>query len=79
VINSYFYDNIKCWDWDSAFDEEHDFVFDDGKAFRLYYSGWAEWHHENDDDNGLKDKRWVEEITVDEANVPDKTPERDWL
>jgi hypothetical protein len=78
-IREYFWKNIKCWDWDFAFDEEHDFVFDDGRAFRLYYSGWAEWYHENDDDNGIKDEWWIEEIKLEDAKVPEKNPGRDWI
>lgn len=75
----YFNDNIKVWDWDDCFDEEHDFVFEDSKAFRLHYSGWAEWYHEDDDENGLKDEVWIEEIALKDAKVPDKNVGRDWL
>jgi hypothetical protein len=78
-IWKYFKDNTKCWDWDACFDEEHDFVFQDGKAFRLYYSGWSEWHHEDDEKNGLQDEVTIEEISLDEANVPEKHMERNWL
>lgn len=78
-IKKYFYDNIKCWDWDYCFDETHDFVFEDGSAFRLEYSGWSEWHHEDDEKNGLKDEWHIEKISIDDANVPEKTMKRDWL
>lgn len=79
AIKKYFYDRIKAWDWDCAFDETHDFVFEDGKAFRLEYSGWSEWHHENEDENGLKDEWYIEEISIVDANVPEKKIGRDWL
>lgn len=78
-IREYFWKHVKCWDWDNCFDEEHDFVFEDGKAFRLFYSGWAEWYHENDDENGLKDEWYIEEISIDDAKVPEKKIGRDWL
>ena len=78
-IWNYFKKHIKVWDWDNAFDEEHDFLFEDGKAFRLYYSGWSEWHHEDDEENGLKDDVYIEEISNDEAKVPCKNSKRDWL
>lgn len=77
-IVKYFYDKIKLWDFDICGDETHDFVFEDGKAFRLEYSWWAEWYHDDDDENGLKDEYHIEEITLEEANVPEKK-ERDWL
>lgn len=78
-IRKYFNDHIRIWDWDCAFDETHDFVFEDGKAFRLEYSGWSEWHHEDDEENGLKQTYYIEEISIDEAKVPEKTIGRDWL
>ncbi len=78
-ITKYFYKNIKMWDWDVCGDEVHDFVFEDGKAFRLNYSWWAEWHHDDDEENGLKDEWYIEEISIEEANVPEKNVRRDWL
>lgn len=77
-IWKYFYDNIKLYDWDECGDEAHDFIFEDGKAFRLVYSWWSEWHHENDDENGLKDEVNIKEISLSDADVPDKNM-RDWL
>lgn len=78
-IKKYFYAHIKLWDYDVCGNETHDFVFEDGKAFRLEYSWWAEWYHEDDDENGLKSEYHIEEISIDEANVPEKKLGRDWL
>lgn len=79
AIRKYFYDNIKIWDWDACGDETHDFVFDDGRAFRLEYSWWSEWHHEDEDENGLKDSYYITEISINDATVPEKNPSRDWI
>lgn len=79
VIKSYFYDEIKLWDWDISGEQTHDFVFDDGKAYRLEYSWWSEWHHEDEEENGLKDEYTIEEIDIEEANVPEKRTVRDWI
>lgn len=78
-ITKYFYENIKLWDWDICGDRTEDFVFEDGKAFRLNYSWWSEWHHEDDEENGLKDEYYIEEISLEEANVPEKKIWRDWI
>lgn len=78
-VYEYIDNNIRRWDWDVCGDETHDFVFEDGKAFRLEYSWWSEWYHEDDEENGLKDSVYVEEISLEEANVPEKKPGRDWL
>lgn len=78
AIESHFRRHIRIWDWDSCFDEEHDFLFEDGKAFRLYYGGWAEWHHEDDGENGLKDEWHIEEIASEKANVPNRK-QRDYI
>ena len=77
-IVKFYYSNIVHWDFDVCGNEIHDFLFEDGKAFRLEYSWWAEYHHENDDENGLKSEYYITEITKDEANVPNRTI-RDWL
>lgn len=78
-IRKYFYENIKSYDWDNAGDETHDFVFEDGKSFRLKYHWWSEWYHEDDEKNGLYDEYEITEITIDEANVPEKKVIRDWI
>jgi hypothetical protein len=78
-IMKHYYDRIKHWDFDVCGSETHDFVFEDGKAFRFEYSWWAEWYHEDDEENGLKDEYYIEEITLEEANVPEKKIGRDWL
>jgi hypothetical protein len=77
-IYEYFDNNIRIWDWDVCGDETHDFVFDDGKAFRLEYSWWTDmWAEE--DESRMKTEVHVEEIAIEEANVPEKKPGRDWL
>lgn len=78
AIWKYFRDHIMIWDFDECGDETHDFLFDDGKAYRLTYSWWAEWFHEDEDENGLKYETVIDEISADEANVP-TTAERDWI
>lgn len=78
IIN-YFYAHIRHWDYDEGGDETHDFVFEDGKAFRLEYSYWSEWHHKDDEENGLKSEYFIKEISIDDANVPEKKIGRDWL
>lgn len=77
-INQYFYKHIKLWDWDVCGNETHDFVFEDGKSYRLEYSWWSEWDHDNEEENGLKDEFYIEEISLEQANVPSKVC-RDWL
>jgi hypothetical protein len=79
AIISYFYEEIKLWDWDICGDQTHDFVFDDGKAYRLEYSWWSEWHHKDEEENGLKDEYTIEKIDIEEANVPEKKTKRDWI
>lgn len=77
-VYRYFDDKIKRWDWDVCGDETHDFVFEDGSAFRLEYSWWTDvWASE--EEGQMKDAVHVQEISIDEANVPDKKPRRDWL
>jgi hypothetical protein len=75
----YFNKNIKLWDWDEGGSETHDFVFEDGKAYRLEYSWWSEWYHKDDEENGLKDEVYIEVIALEDAKVPDKNVGRDWL
>ena len=77
-IYEYFYREIKLYDWDECGNETHDFLFEDGKAFRLEYSWWSEWYHDDDEQNGLKDEYFIEEIDPEKAKLPSKI-ERDWL
>jgi hypothetical protein len=79
AILTYFRNNIRLYDFDQAGDETHDFVFEDGKAFCLEYSWWSEWHHEDEEQNGIRDKYYIEEIALEDAQVPEKTMRRDWL
>lgn len=77
-VYEYFDRKIQKWDWDVAGDETHDFVFEDGKAFRLEYSWWTDiWAGEDED--RMKNEVNVEEISIDEANVREKKIGRDWL
>lgn len=77
-IYAYFDKNIRIWDWDVCGDETHDFVFDDGKAFRLEYAWWTDYWAE-EDESRMKTEVRVDEILLDDANVPEKKPERNWL
>lgn len=77
-IMKYFHDHIYLWDFDFCGNETHDFVFEDGKAFRLEYSWWRDdWAPE--DESCLKHEHYIEEISIDAANVPEKKIGRDWL
>lgn len=73
VIWNHFYDNIKHYDFDTCGTETHDFVFDDGKAFRLEYGWWKDFE---DVACSLKSEEYIEEISFEEANVPSKKSER---
>jgi hypothetical protein len=78
IIDTYFDRKIKHWDFDVCGDETHDFVFEDGKAFRLKYEWWRDDWAEEDEDC-LKHELYIEEISLEEANVPEKKIGRDWL
>jgi hypothetical protein len=77
-VYNYFDRNIRLFDFDICGDETHDFLFDDGRAFRLEYSWWAEWFHDDIEQNGLKEEYFIEEISPDQANVPTQK-DRNWL
>lgn len=74
VIDEFFQDKIRVWDADICGEETIDFLFDDGKAFRLEYSWWIE----PNSDDWLHDHVEVHEIDAKEANVPTKI-NRDFL
>lgn len=78
TIVEYYYDNIRHWDFDFAGYETHDFVFEDGKAFRLEYSWWRDDYAE-EDESCLKDEYYITEINIEEADVPEKKMGRDWI
>ena len=83
-IDKYFRDYIEIYDADNAGDETCDFVFADGKAFRLEYSWYLNIYRETDNETGeeypwVMREHTVKEINLDEANVLDKKVERDWL
>jgi hypothetical protein len=74
-IWEYFREHIKIWDFDNSDDEIHDFVFEDGKAYRLEYSYWREYDTE---DRESRSSVRLYEITLEEANVIGKVW-RDWI
>lgn len=76
-IQKYFDKHIRMYDADNCGFETHDFLFEDGKAFRLEYSYWIENSNEDDELNGLRDEYTIEEISSDDAKVPNKI-DRDW-
>ena len=82
-INQYFEKKIQIYDADTCGDETHDFVFEDGKAFRLEYSWYLNEYKEVDSYGEelpwVIDEYYIEEISIDDANVPEKKPGRDWL
>lgn len=81
IILNYFNKYIRIYDFDNCGEEIHDFVFDDGTAYRLTYSWWRDWYSRDPDDDGCQDHHdyTIEPISVEEADVIDKTPGRDWL
>ena len=81
TINSYFEARIKVYDADICGDQTHDFLFSNGKAYRLEYSWYCNTAEEKDDWGEVPwiiDEVHVAEITKAKANVPDKS-NRDWL
>lgn len=82
-IDKYFQDKVRIYDADTCGDETHDFVFEDGKAFRLEYSWYLNAGGEVDDDG--EELPWVIyesriiPIAIADANVLDKKVGRDWL
>ena len=79
-ILKYFRENIKIYDADNAGYETHDFVFEDGKAFRLEYERYLNIYNEVDEfgeEPYLIDNIFIEEISLEEADVPEKKCERD--
>lgn len=77
-IEKYFNRQIRVHDTDNCEFETHDFVFGDGKAFRLEYSYWIDHSNEDEDLNGFYDEYTIEEISVDNADVPNKK-DRDFI
>ena len=82
-ITKYFEDRVRIYDADTCGDETHDFVFEDGKAFRLTYSWYL--NSSRDVDEYGEELPWVidehdiSEISIEEADVPEKKIGRDWL
>ena len=72
-------DKIKVWDADAAGYSTVDFVFEDGKSFRLEYSWWCNEFPENEDDPWILDEYDIKEIDISQANAIGKTSGRDWI
>jgi hypothetical protein len=67
-MKKYFFDIIKIYDADTCGDEEYDFVFDSGNAYRLEY----EWYIEFDPEWRLVDNFYIEPIDLEEARCMKK-------
>lgn len=67
-ILKYFYDIVKIYDADECGDEEYDFVFENGTAWKLYYS----WYITYDPDWKLMDEYHIEAINLEEAKCMKK-------
>ena len=78
IVYNHFSKHIRAYDADECGNETHDFLFSDGKAFRLEYSWWIDWHNEDPELNGFQDEYTITPISPNEANVPTKT-ERDYI
>ena len=78
-ILKYFRENIKIYDACNAGYETHDFVFEDGKAFRLEYEWHLNFYNRKEDEDYFIDNIFIEEISLEEADVPEKKCERDWI
>lgn len=82
TIEQYLEDHVKVWDADFCGDITVDFLFEDGKTYRLEYSWYCNEHGE-EDEYGEKpwiiDEYYIEEIALDAAKVPEKKIGRDWI
>lgn len=81
-ILQYLWDHVKVFDADMCGDTTVDFVFEDGKAYRLEYSWWID-NYQTLDEYGegswIGDDWEIEEISIDDAHVPEKQIGRDWI
>lgn len=77
-IKKYFNGHIRVQDTDNCEFETHDFLFEDGKTFRLEYSYWIDQSNEDEDLNGFYDEYTIKEISADDADVPNKK-DRDFI
>lgn len=82
-IIKYYEDNIRIWDADTAGWSDHDFVFEDGKSYRLGYSWYLNESREVDETGEelpwVIDEYDIREISIEKADVPEKKIGRDWL
>jgi len=67
-IRKYFYDIVKIYDADICGDEEYDFVFENGNAWRMHYH----WHIEYNPEWELVDEYYVEAIPLENAKCMKK-------
>lgn len=82
TIKKHLEDRVRVWDADICGDITIDFLFEDGKAYKLEYSWYCNEYGEEDEYGEtpwIIDKYYIEEISADEAKVPDKKVGRDWL
>jgi hypothetical protein len=80
-IKKYFEKNVRVYDADTCGDITIDFLFEDGKSFRLNYSWWCNIQGEKDeygDITWIQDEYTIEEIDPNTANVPNRK-NRDWI
>lgn len=75
-INKYFHDHIKVNDSDFCGSNTVEFLFEDDKAYRLSYEWWLQY--ENDDDDYFQEYLEIEEISSNDAKVPDRKI-RNWI
>lgn len=71
-VEKFFYDHVKMYDADSCDDIVIEFVFENGKAYKLDYSYWIDY------ENGLEDEKFITEIPIDDVTMEYKTY-RDWM
>lgn len=77
-INKYFDKHIRIYDADICGDKTVEFVFEDGKTFKLEYSWWIDEFNENPELRGLQDEIYLVEIESKELKEV-KPLMRDWI
>lgn len=76
-IRRYWDREIKILDADTAGYTETDFLFDNGKCYRLYYEWYLNFDH-GEDESFIQDTYYIERINVKDADLP-AIVERDYL
>ena len=77
-IQKYLDTQIRVYDADMCGDEVVEFVFEDGKSFKLEYSWWIDEFNEDPELRGLQDAVYIDEIEINKLKEVD-TKERDWI